>query len=110
MGEPQMLEDMYAYGAFADLDALGAGDYAGQITDYVWEFGKDDAGVQRSVSYQVTPAGLYYRRDIAETVFGTSDPEEIGKLFSDYDTILKTAQTLKDAGYRCFASDSEMNY
>jgi len=110
MGEPQMLDDMYAYGAFADLDAMGAGDYEGQITDYVWQFGKDDDGVQRAISYQVTPAGLYYRRDIAEEVFGTSDPVEIGKYFSDYATILETAQTLKDAGYRCFASDSEMDY
>ncbi len=110
MGEPQMLDEMYDYGAFADLDALGAGDYADKITDYVWELGKDDSGVQRAISYQVTPAGLYYRRDIAETVFGTSDPVEIGKLFSDYDTILETAQTLKDAGYRCFASDAEMDY
>lgn len=109
MGEPQMLPDMYAYGAFTDLDAMGAGDYAGQITDYVWQLGKDPDGVQRAISYQVTPAGLYYRRDIAETVFGTSDPTEIGKLFKDYDTILETAQTLKDAGYRCFASDGELN-
>lgn len=109
MGEPQMLADMYAYGAFTDLDALGAGDYAGQITDYVWQLGKDTDGVQRAISYQVTPAGMYYRRDIAETVFGTSDPAEIGKLFKDYETILETAQTLKDAGYRCFASDGELN-
>ena len=110
MGEPQMLQDMYAYGAFADLDAMGAGEFEGKITDYVWQFGKDADGVQRAISYQVTPAGLYYRRDIAETVFGTSDPDEIGKYFKDYDTILETAQTLKDAGYRCFASDSEMDY
>lgn len=109
MGEPQMLPDMYGYGAFADLSAMGADEYAGKITDYVWKLGQED-GIQRAISYQVTPAGLYYRRDIAEKVFGTSDPDEISKLFKDYPTILDTAQTLKDAGYRCFASDSEMNY
>ena len=110
VGEPQMLGDMFSYGAFADLDALGAQDYAGQIVDYVWEVGKDDSGVQRAISYQITPAGIYYRRDIAEKVFGTSDPEEVGKYFADYPTILETAQTLKDAGYRIFSSDSEINF
>ena len=110
VGEPQMLEDFYDNGFFADLDELGAKDYEGQIVDYVWKVGQDSEGIQRAISYQITPAGIYYRRDIAQEVFGTDDPEEIGKLFADYDTILQTAQTLKDAGYRIFASDAEINY
>ena len=110
VGEPQMLEDFYDMGLFASLDDFGAKDYEGQIVDYVWEVGQDADGVQRAISYQITPAGIYYRRDIATEVFGTGDPEEIGKLFADYSTILKTAQTLKDAGYRIISSDAEMNY
>ena len=110
VGEPQMLEDFFDQGFFEDLDQFGAQDYADQIVDYVWEVGQDANGVQRAISYQITPAGFYYRRDIAQEVFGTEDPEEIGKLFADYPTILKTAQTLKDAGYRIFASDAETNY
>ena len=110
VGEPQMLEDFYDNGFFADLDELGAKDYEGQIVDYVWKVGQDSEGIQRAISYQITPAGIYYRRDIAQEVFGTDDPEEIGKLFADYDTILQTAKTLKDAGYRIFASDAEINY
>lgn len=110
VGEPQMLGDMYDAGFFANLDELGAKDYEGQIVDYVWEVGQDADGIQRAISYQITPAGLYYRRDIAKTVFGTDDPVEIGKLFADYATIMETAQTLKDAGYRIFSSDSEINY
>jgi multiple sugar transport system substrate-binding protein len=110
VAEPQMLGDMFDYGAFADLDQFGAQDYADQIVDYVWQIGQDSDGVQRAISYQITPAGIYYRRDIAQTVFGTDDPDEIGKLFADYPTILQTAQTLKNAGYRIFASDSEMSY
>lgn len=80
VGEPQMLEDMYDAGFFADLDQFGAQDYADQIVDYVWKVGQSSDGVQRAISYQITPAGFYYRRDIAEEVFGTSDPDEIGKL------------------------------
>ena len=33
----------------------------------------------------------------------------VEKLFKDYPTILETALTLKDAGYRIFSSDAEMN-
>lgn len=109
VGEPKMLEDFYDAGFFEDLDQFGAKDYADQIVDYVWEVGQSADGVQRAISYQITPAGIYYRRDIAKTVFGTDDPEEIGKLFADYPTILQTAQKLKDAGYRIFSSDAEMN-
>ena len=112
VGEPQMLEDFYDAGYFEDLNQApyNAQDYAGQIVDYVWEVGQDADGIQRAISYQITPAGIYYRRDIASEVFGTDDPDEIGKLFKDYDTILDTAQTLKSGGYRIFASDAEINY
>lgn len=109
VGEPKMLDDFYDAGFFEDLDQFGAQDYADQIVDYVWQVGQSDDGVQRAISYQITPAGIYYRRDIAKDVFGTDDPEEIGKLFADYPTILDTAQKLKDAGYRIFASDAEMS-
>ncbi|MBO5473275.1 MAG: extracellular solute-binding protein [Lachnospiraceae bacterium] len=109
VGEPKMLEDFYDAGFFADLDEFGAQDYADQIVDYVWEVGQDADGIQRAISWQITPAGIYYRRDIAQEVFGTEDPDEIGKLFADYPTILDTAQKLKAAGYRIFSSDAEMN-
>lgn len=110
VGEPQMLEDFFDQGFFADLDELGAKEYEGKIVDYVWQVGKDKDGIQRAISYQITPAGMYFRRDIAQTVFGTEDPDEVAKLFKDYPTILQTAETLKAAGYRIFASDAEINY
>ena len=100
VGEPQMLEDFYDAGYFEDLNQApyNAQDYKGQIVDYVWEVGQDADGIQRAISYQITPAGIYYRRDIAKEVFGTDDPDEIGKLFKDYPTILDTAEKLKGAG------------
>lgn len=112
VGEPQMLEDMYDAGFFEDLNQApyNAQDYADKIVDYVWEVGQDSEGIQRAISYQITPAGFYYRRDIAESVFGTSDPVEVGKLFKDYPTIIQTGETLKAAGYKIFASDAETNY
>ena len=112
VGEPQMLQDMFDAGYFEDLNQApyNAQDYADKVVDYVWEVGQDKDGIQRAISYQITPAGFYYRRDIAQTVFGTEDPAEISKLFADYPTILKTAETLKQAGYKIFASDAETNY
>ena len=94
VGEPQMLEDFYDAGFFANLDDFGAQDYADQIVDYVWQVGQDADGIQRAISYQITPAGFYYRRDIAKEVFGTDDPDEVGKLFSSYDKILETESSL----------------
>lgn len=110
VGEPQMLDDFYDAGFFANLDDFGAQDYKDMIVDYVWEVGQDSDGIQRAISYQITPAGFYYRRDIAKEVFGTDDPDEVGKLFSSYSTILDTAKKLKDKGYRIFSSDAELSY
>jgi len=112
VGEPQMLDSMFEAGFFEDLDQepYNAQDYADKIVPYVWEVGQDKDGIQRAISYQITPAGIYYRRDIAEKVFNTDDPTEISKLFKDYPTIIETAETLKDAGYRAFASDGEMTF
>ena len=110
VGEPQMLDDFYDAGFFANLDDFGAQDYKDKIVDYVWKVGQDSDGIQRAISYQITPAGFYYRRDIAKEVFGTDDPDKVGKLFSSYSTILDTAKKLKDAGYRIFSSDAELSY
>lgn len=112
VGEPQMLEAMFEAEFFENLSQApyNAQDYAGDIVDYVWEVGQDAEGNQRAISYQITPAGFYYRRDIAKDVFGTDDPAKIGEIFSSYDSMLEAGVTLKDKGYRIFASDAETNY
>lgn len=112
VGEPQMLDEMYEAGYFEDLDQdpYNAQQYKDDIVDYVWDVGKDQDGVQRTISYQITPAGIFYRRDIAQEVFGTDDPDAVGEHFKDYATILQTGETLKEKGYKIFASDGEMNF
>ncbi len=110
VAEPQMLDTMYEANYFVDLTEYGVEEHEGEIVDYVWEVGQDDDGIQRALSYQITPAGFYYRRDIALEVFGTDDPDEISALFADYDTIVETAYILDEAGYKIFASDAETNY
>ncbi|MDE6606148.1 MAG: ABC transporter substrate-binding protein [Lachnospiraceae bacterium] len=109
VGEPQMLGNFFEAGFFADLSSLEA-DAKEQIVDYVYEAGKDDSGVLRALSYQVTPGAIIYRRDLAQTIFGTDDPDEMSKKFKDYDTILQTAQEVKDAGYRIFSDSGNLRW
>lgn len=92
VGEPKMLKSMYEAQFFANLDDFGAKDYEGQIVDYVWEVGQDEEGIQRAISYQITPIGFFYRRDIADKVFGYSDPESVGKLLLTMTPSLKQAE------------------
>lgn len=110
VGEPKHLKSFYAEELFANLDEFGAKDYDGKIVDYVWEMGQDDEGIQRAISYQITPMGIFYRRDIAEKVFGFSDPESVGELFKDYETIVQTGATLRDAGYKIFGSTGDVEH
>lgn len=112
VAEPQMLDTMYEAGYLEDLDQepYNAQQYADNMVDYVWQAGQDADGVQRMITYQITPAGIFYRRDLAQEVFGTDDPDVIGEYFKDYDTIRETGETLKNAGYKIFASDAEMDY
>lgn len=109
VGEPQMLGNFFEAGFFADLSSLEA-DAKAQIVDYVYEAGKDENGVLRALSYQVTPGAIIYRRDLAQTIFGTDDPDEMSKKFKDFDTILQTAEEVKAAGYRIFSDSGNLRW
>ncbi len=109
VGEPQMLLNFFEAGFFADLSALEA-DAQSQIVNYVYEAGKDENGVLRALSYQVTPGAIIYRRDLAKEIFGTDDPDAMAAKYKDFDTILNTAQEVKDAGYRIFADSGNLRW
>lgn len=109
VGEPQMLMDFYDAGFFADLSEFD--DKASEkLVDYVYEAGKDEDGVLRALSYQVTPGSVIYRRDLAKEVFGTDDPAVIGEKFSSYDSIVETAKQLDAAGYSIFGDTGAMRW
>ena len=109
VGEPQMLLNFFEAGFFADLSALEA-DAQNQIVNYVYEAGKDENGVLRALSYQVTPGAIIYRRDLAKEIFGTDDPDAMSAKFKDFDTILQTAEEVKDAGYRIFSDSGNLRW
>lgn len=112
VAEPQMIENFIDAGYFEDLnqEPYNAQQYADNMVDYVWKAGQDAEGIQRCISYQITPAAIFYRRDIAQDVYGTDDPAEIGKKFADYQTVLQTGQEMKDKGYRIFSSSGALEY
>ena len=109
VGEPQMLGNFFEAGFFDDLSELDAEAQA-SIVDYVYEAGKDDAGVLRALSYQVTPGAIIYRRDLATEIFGTDDPDAMSEKFKDFDTILETAEEVKAANYRIFSDSGNLRW
>lgn len=112
VGEPQMLPGFYEAGFFEDLSQApyNAEEYQDLLVDYIYEAGKSDDGIVRALSYQATPGGMYYRRDIAENVWGNSDPEYISGKFKDFETIMETANELKDKGYRIFGDSGNLRW
>ena len=64
----------------------------------------DENNVQRGSTWQCCPGLLVYRRDIAQEVFGTDDPDQIGEKVKSWDVLTETAEELKEKGYYTFAS------
>lgn len=112
VGEPQMIPNFMEAGFFEDLtkEPYNVEQYKDKIVDYVYEAGKDEKGIVRALSYQVTPGGITYRRDIAKTVWGNDDPDFIAEKFKDVNTITETAKELKDKGYRIFSDTGNLRW
>lgn len=112
VGEPQMLPGFYEAGFFEDLSQApyNAEEYKDLIVDYIYEAGKSEDGIVRALSYQATPGGMYYRRDIAEKVWDNNDPEYISEKFKDFGTIMETAKELKQSGYRIFGDSGNLRW
>lgn len=109
VGEPQMLPNFYEAGFCADLSQFDS-EVSSRLVDYTYEAGKDENGVLRAISFQATPGSVIYRRDLAEEVFGTDDPDEIGKKFASFSEIEKTAKALNEKGYRIFGDTGALRW
>lgn len=112
VGEPQMLPNFFEAGFFEDLtqDPYNADDYKDKMVDYVYKAGSDEDGVLRALTYQITPGGITYRRDIAKEVWGSDDPEFIAEKFKDVQTIVETGKELKEKGYRIFSDTGSLRW
>lgn len=109
VGEPQMLPDFFEAGFSADLSEFDE-QVKTRLVDYTYQAGCDSDGVLRAITYQSCPGSVIYRRDIAEKVFGTDDPDEIGKLFASFGSIEETAKKLQDSGYTIFGDTGALRW
>ena len=89
-----------------DVTAIGVTDFSNTY-EYTVQACTSTEGVIKGVSFQCCPSALIYRRSIAEDVLGTSDPDEVQALLSDWDKFNAVAADAKAKGYYMTASDAE---
>ncbi len=67
-------------------------------------------GNLKALCLQATPGVICYRTDIAEEALGTSDPDEVQAMMSDWDGFFEVADKVKAAGYKMCSGSDEMKY
>lgn len=107
-GEIVYLLDWIEQDYWMDLNEYNVDEWSDDYLDYVWELGRNEAGEMKALSWQTTPGGIYYRRSIAEEVFGTDDPDAMGEQFSTMDGLMEAGEQLKQAGYRLFPDEGSI--
>jgi multiple sugar transport system substrate-binding protein len=83
------------------MEDLGVAPYnansiRGNYYEFWWDAGIGADGKLRVVPNSPGMSGNFYRRDIAKTLFGTDDPEEVGARLTDWETVLKLGVELKN--------------
>ncbi|MDR2601191.1 MAG: ABC transporter substrate-binding protein [Spirochaetaceae bacterium] len=66
-----------------------------KMLGYPMEIGSADGKVY-AFSWQAAPGAMFYRRSLAKKYFGTDDPAEIQKHFTDVNAFLASAEKLKN--------------
>ncbi len=94
VGEAAYVRQFVEGGYWTNLSEAPFNADTSDMFDYSASMGMDADGNVVALTWQTTPGGWFYRRSLAREYFGTDDPEEIGALFADWDTVLATAATL----------------
>ena len=71
---------------------------------YTQDVVTDSNGVIKGSSWQGCPGVMIYNREIAKEVFGSEEPEDIQKEFSDWNKFFESAKTLQGKGYHVVSS------
>ena len=64
--------------------------------DYTVKIASDSEGNVKALSYQATPGGFWYKRDLAKKYLGSDDPDEISEMLSTTEGMLDVAEKLKE--------------
>lgn len=67
---------------------------------YTKALATDGSGHLHGITWQATPGLVCYRRDIAQEVFGTDDPQAVQAMMKDWRAFEDMATRLKESGYR----------
>ncbi len=108
--EADVIADALSRDHIVDLKDIGFDeDWYANAYPYTKAIGSQN-GELKAVSWQSCPGCFMYRTDIAEKVFGTSDPQEVQKLVADWDTFIETAKTLQEAGYDIISGTDDLYF
>ena len=79
-----------------------------EIASYAVEIGTRDGEIV-GLGFQATGGAMIYRRSIAESVFGTDDPDEIQAIVGPgWDRFLDAARQLDEAGYSAVSGAGDL--
>jgi hypothetical protein len=100
-------------GGFEDLSKApyNAEELAKHMVPYTIDIGKDTKGKIKALTYQATPGGVGYKRELAKQYFGTDDPDKISEMMSTTDKLMTMAKQLKEKSggkVKFFASRQEL--
>ncbi len=93
------LEEGYMY-EFLDSDLIADLSYMNidELTKDYYEFQragmKDSKGNFKCLSFQSSPVAFWYLKDACEQWLGTSDPDEISAMLTDWDTIIAKGEEI----------------
>ena len=103
-GESDYVKYLVETPYWADLSQFGVEKYLDNMWEYVRNIGTDSKGVVKALSWQASPGGIIYRRDIAKTVLGTDDPVAVGEMLSSNAKMMEVAAKMSAGGVKMFAS------
>ena len=93
------LEENYMY-EFLDSDLIADLSYMNieELTKDFYDFQtagmKDSNGKFKALCFQSSPVGFWYLRDACEEWLGTSDPDEISAMLTDWDTVIAKGEEI----------------
>lgn len=62
--------------------------------EYIQGIEKDSNGNVRTIGYQGTTGGFYFRRDLAEEYLGTDDPKEVSAMIETWDDVFSISKRI----------------
>lgn len=80
----------------ADLSYINIEELTKDFYDFQVAQMKDSKGNYKALLFQSSPVALWYLKDACEEWLGTSDPEEISKMLSDWDAIMAKGEEISE--------------